>query len=499
MALGHGGQVLVSGATARLLEGSFDHASMLRPLGEVELRGLRRVEEVHELRYPGLDEEFPPLAVHLPRSQSLPNVTDELIGRDDAVAGATALLSGASLITLTGPGGVGKTRLSIEVGTLAGHRFGDGVWFVPLASVSDASAVPNGVAEVLGVQETAGRSLTESIVGAIAGRDLLLILDNCEHVAARARGFALAIAREAAPVVVLATSREPLAIAGEHVVAVEPLSTTDSPDELAPAAQLFIERAARSDPAFSSIGSLEAIPVVCTRLDGMPLAIELAAARVRGLGLEGLGTHLDHRFRLLRDRGAVDSRHQTLLATVQWSFDLLDEWLRELFCRAVCSPAGSRWTPPKRCWPSGPRLDRRRRRPRRAGRQIDAADRGDPIWPQVPDVGTMRQTAPTPSIPPASGPHATGSSATTRGPVHRRRSGAQWPRCGRRNSAARSEFDNIREAVRLASAAGSATTPQRSLWLCTTSACRPSTQSRSPGHSNSSNGCRAITPSMASS
>jgi predicted ATPase/class 3 adenylate cyclase len=342
MSLGHGSQVLVSGATARLLGERSDYASMLRPLGETPLRGLGRIEHVHELRYPGLVEEFPPLAVEMPRSGNLPSVPDGLIGRDGALADVAAVLAEAALVMLTGPGGVGKTRLSIEAGSRLGDRFADGVWFVPLASVTDEAAVPNAVAEVLGVQETAGRSLTESIVGAIAGRELLLILDNCEHVAGGARHLARAVVHAAAPVVVMATSREPLGITGERVVVVEPLSTDDfSPTEVAPAVELFIERARASDPLFTvDDATLDAVRGTCARLDGMPLAIELAAARVRGLGVDGLRYHLDDRFRLLRDRGAADPRHQTLRATVGWSYDLLDERLQELFCRASVFAGG---------------------------------------------------------------------------------------------------------------------------------------------------------------
>jgi predicted ATPase/class 3 adenylate cyclase len=339
MSLGHGGQILASGAVAGLLEERSHYASMVRRLGEVALRGLGRVEQVHELRYSGLEEEFPPLAVERPRSGNLPGLADELIGRDGALADAVGLSSEHPLLTLTGPGGLGKTRLSVEVGSRLRDRFGDGVWFVPLASVTDESAVPSAVADVLGVQEAAGRSLTESIVGAIAGRDLLLILDNCEHVTGGARGLARAIVNDGAPVVVVATSREPLGIAGECVLPVEPLPTEDvSSTDVAPAVRLFIERARRSDPGFD--GAVEVVREICARLDGMPLAIELAAARVRGLGLDGLRGHLDDRFRLLRDRGAIDPRHQTLRATIDWSYDLLDEPLKELFCRASAFAGG---------------------------------------------------------------------------------------------------------------------------------------------------------------
>jgi predicted ATPase/class 3 adenylate cyclase len=336
MSLGHGGQILVSGAVAGLLEDRTGHAPLLRPLGDVVLRGLGRAERVHELRYPGLHEEFPPLAAHVKRAGNLPAVADRLIGRADALSDAATLLCEFSLVTLTGPGGVGKTRLSIEVASLLVDQLDDGVWFVPLASVVDPAAVPNAVAEVLGVQEVVARTLTDSIVGAIAGRDLLLILDNCEHVADGVRRVARAIVDDADRVTVMATSREPLGVTGERVLPVEPLPTDSTSGAGAgPACELFVARASAVDPAFDADGdALDAVQDICARLDGMPLAIELAAARVRGLGLDGLRVHLDDRFRLLRGRGAADPRHQTLRATVGWSYDLLEDRLQELFCRA---------------------------------------------------------------------------------------------------------------------------------------------------------------------
>jgi predicted ATPase/DNA-binding SARP family transcriptional activator/class 3 adenylate cyclase len=337
MAVGHGGQVLASGTLERLLRDVDVAGASLRSLGEVQLRGLGRAEEVFELRYPGLVGEFPPLVAPLLRRGGLPRVADRLIGRDDLLAEVLRLVADAPLVTLVGPGGVGKTRLAVEVGAELADRLGDGVWFCELAPVAADDGVADAVAEVLAVQKSPTQPLIDSIVGALAGRHLLLVLDNCEHVLDGARALVAALVAAGSTVVVLTTSRQPLALRGERVVAVPPLAVPgkDAPTVDTPAARLFVERARSADPQLAlTSASVAAIGAICRRLDGMPLALELAAGRVRGLGIEGLAERLDDQLRLLRNRAELDRRHQTLRATIGWSYDLLDRRLQRVFCRA---------------------------------------------------------------------------------------------------------------------------------------------------------------------
>jgi predicted ATPase len=264
-------------------------------------------------------------------------VRGTLLGRDRDVADGLALVDAATLITLVGPGGVGKTRLAVEVGWELMDRRREGVWFVDLAPIVRDADVARTVAEVLVVHEGAGRSLAASIGEALEGRDLVLVLDNCEQVLVGVRDLVEVIGGRCRTVTVLATSRERLGVRGERVVGVAPLATPDATTALpdAPAVQLFIERAMAADSALT-LGetALDSIASICRQLDGMPLALELAAARVRGLGIEGLAGRLDDRLRLLRNPGVATPRHQTLRAAVTWSYDLLDEGLQLLFRRA---------------------------------------------------------------------------------------------------------------------------------------------------------------------
>jgi predicted ATPase len=232
------------------------------------------------------------------------------------------------LVTLTGPGGVGKTRLAIEIGALVGDDFPDGIWMVELAPVPDPDAVHAAVASTLGVLPQQGMTTLEAILEWIHNRRLLLILDNCEHVLAPVVSLTAAIIASNQAVTVLATSREPLGLSGERVVPVPPLEPDDG-------IELFCDRAAALDASVAfSEDDRATIGAICARLDGIPLAIELAAARSRSLGPADLLARLDDRFRLLRSggRGGLE-RHQTLRATVRWSYLLLDRAEQALFDR----------------------------------------------------------------------------------------------------------------------------------------------------------------------
>ncbi len=259
------------------------------------------------------------------------------IGRDEAVRDVAGLLEECRLVTVTGPGGVGKTRLASEVAGQVGGRFADGAWLAELAAVRDPAQVAAVVAAALGIREQPEISLADTLARALAGQQLLLVLDNCEHVIGAAAGLCAGLLAACDDVRVLATSREPLAVAGEARYRLAPLGLP-APGDGADAAgsesvMLFVDRARRADARFVLDG--QAGPVVArlvARLDGMPLAIELAAARVEALGVAQLLDRIEDRFALLTggDRLAED-RQRSLAATVEWSYRLLDEQQRRVF------------------------------------------------------------------------------------------------------------------------------------------------------------------------
>ena len=282
---------------------------------------------------------------------NLPSPLSSFIGRERAIAEVRALLSTARLLMLTGAGGTGKTRLGFQVGAEMLEEFPDGVRAVELAPLSDPQLVPQAVASALGVPEHPGRSLTESLVHYLRPRSLLLLLDNCEHLVSACAALADALLRGCPTLRILVTSREGLRVAGELTYPVPPLSLPDSgplppPEGLMQyeAVRLFVERAALHQPAFRITESNASTVVqVCQRLDGMPLAIELAAARVRVLTVEQIAGRLDDGFRLLTGGNrTVLPRHQTLQAAMDWSYDLLSEPERTLLRRLSVFAGG--WT-----------------------------------------------------------------------------------------------------------------------------------------------------------
>jgi predicted ATPase/class 3 adenylate cyclase len=330
-AIAHGGQVLLSETAAALVRDSLPPGASLRDLGIQRLKDLGRPEKIFQLVAAGLRADFPPLRSlgnpALPNN--LPAQLSAFIGRDRETSEVRALVESSRLVTLTGAGGSGKTRLALQVAAELLDGSGDGVWLVELAAVADGEAVPAAICVALGIAEQPGRTVLDGLLDALAFQFVLIVLDNCEHLIDSCAKTADAILRRCPRVHLVVTSREPLGIGGETIYRVPSLSLPD-PDDPAPAScdaiALLAERAREQgvDLAFDE----ETLPImvsVCRRLDGLPLAIELAAARLRSLSLAGLRDRLDQRFRLLTggSRTAL-ARQQTLRATVDWSYSLLN-------------------------------------------------------------------------------------------------------------------------------------------------------------------------------
>ena len=331
-AIGYGGQVLLSETTAALVRDSLPAGAALTDLGVHRLKDLGRPERIFQLQAPGLQAEFPPLrSLGNPALRNnLPEQLSTFIGRARERSDVRALVESSRLVTLTGPGGCGKTRLSLQAAAEMLDGTGDGVWLVELAAVSDPDTVPAVIAGALGIGPRDDRSALEILLDALAPLDILIVLDNCEHLIDACAKTADALLRRCPRVHLIATSREPLGINGETIYRVPSLSLPASGDSMAPessdAIALFVDRA-RAQGAGLTINE-ETLPVIvsiCRRLDGLPLAIELAAARLRSLSLNGLHDRLDQRFRLLTggSRTALP-RQQTLRATVDWSYSLLN-------------------------------------------------------------------------------------------------------------------------------------------------------------------------------
>jgi predicted ATPase/class 3 adenylate cyclase/DNA-binding CsgD family transcriptional regulator len=340
--IGHGGQTLVSRATHDLVTDTLPSGVTLRELGSHRLRDLARPEEVFQVCHPELPDDFAPLRSLDAYPNNLPAQLTTFIGRHDELAEISKLLHENRLLTLTGAGGCGKTRLALQCAAEVTDRFVDGVWFCDFAPVGDGELVPAAVASTLGVSEEPGRPLAETIASHLAGKRALLIADNCEHVIAAAADITDSLLRTCPDVFVLATSREPLRIEGEVAWRVPSLSLPEAQDPVAietlaayDAVRLFVDRALRVRPNFSITNeNAPAVTQICQRLEGIPLAIELASAVVRMMPPEQIAAGLDDRFRVLGagPRTALP-RHQTLRASVDWSFDLLSESERVLLRR----------------------------------------------------------------------------------------------------------------------------------------------------------------------
>ncbi len=341
-AAGHGGQVLLSGSTRALAEQGLPLDVEIRDLGERRLKDLSRPERIFQLVIPDLPADFPILRTLDATPNNLPTQLTSFVGRSREVADARRLLAGSRLLTLTGPGGTGKTRLSLQIGAEEIEAFPDGVFFVPLAAVTDPVLVPSAIAEALGVKEAGRRSALETLLEHLRDRRMLLILDNFEQIVVAAPTVG-ELLRASPALKTIVTSRAILHVYGEQELPVPPLGLPPieylpPPERLSQfeAVKLFIERAMAVRPDFAVTNeNAPAVAQICARLDGLPLAIELAAARIRLLTPQAILSRLEHRLSLLAS-GMRDlpARQQTLRGAIDWSHDLLDAPGRRLFARA---------------------------------------------------------------------------------------------------------------------------------------------------------------------
>jgi predicted ATPase/class 3 adenylate cyclase len=349
MSAGHGGQVLMSQVTRDLVADFLPPGTSLRDLGEHRLKDLGRPQRLYQLVVEGLDSEFPALKTLESRPTNLPAQPTPLIGRDRELAELRDLLGRADvrLVTLTGPGGTGKTRLALQVAAESVDAFAAGVFFVPLAPVREPRLVLPLIAQTLGLREQPGQTIEETLGEFLHEKELLLLLDNLEQLVDIAPRLAELLAG-APSLIVLATSRSPLRLVAEQQY---PLETMVDDDAL----ELFLARARAVRPDFALNGQQSTVAEICRRLDNLPLAIELAASRVRAVSPDAILSRLEQRLKLLTGGAReLPERQQTLRAAIDWSYDLLSEDERRLFRRlalfvggctleaaeAVCDPLG---------------------------------------------------------------------------------------------------------------------------------------------------------------
>ena len=340
-AVGYGGQVLLSETTHALVRDMLPAGIHLRDLGQHRLKDLLRPEHLYQLDETGAPQDFPPLRTLDAVPNNLPVQLTSFIGREQEVAEGRRLLEAARLVTLTGPGGTGKTRLSLQIAAEASDGFADGTFFVPLAPVNDADLVPSAVMQSLGLHDSSGKPPMELLLEYLRERQALLVLDNFEQVVSAAP-LVSEILRACPRVKSLVSSRAALRVYGEQEFPVPPLSLPN-PDSLPDveslsqfeAVRLFIERAVAARPDFAVTNeNAPAVAGICSRLDGLPLAIELAAARIKVLPPQAMLARLEHALPLLAS-GSRDlpERQQTLRGAIYWSYDLLDEPTKMLMAR----------------------------------------------------------------------------------------------------------------------------------------------------------------------
>ncbi len=344
LVLGHGGQILATPQLFEAVSAEAELAEVLRPIGANPLDDPERDVAIYQVVRDGLEQGFPPLRNPNVVSNNLPHAQNALIGREGELEAAQSLLAAQRWVTLTGPGGVGKTRLAMEIGSVvvnAGqgtptsedlrHRFAAGVWFVELASLSDPALMASAIAGAVGIELSGAQPPGEELVSRLKSRGLLLVMNNCEHLADDVARLGDSLLSQCRWLQILATSQGPVGGAAEAILQVGPLPAPAGDPQNAieamgsPAVVLFVTRARSADHRFEiDDRNARVVAAICRRLDGLALAIEMAAARVSGIGVAALAQRLDERFRVLSSgQRAALSRHQTLHATIDWSFGLL--------------------------------------------------------------------------------------------------------------------------------------------------------------------------------
>jgi predicted ATPase/class 3 adenylate cyclase len=348
---GHGGQILISQTTRDLIAEDFRPPLGIVDLGAHRLRSLDGpAQRLYQVTGPGLAGDFPPPRTgDAPRNNIRLEVTS-FVGRDREIAQATRMLDQSSLLTLTGSGGVGKTRIGMRLARTLLDQFEDGTWIVECGNLSDPSFLLPSVVSAIGLSDPAGRSLLSTIIDQLKGKRLLLVLDDCDPVLTAAAELAEGLVRVCSTVRIVVTSREALGVPGEAILPIASLATPASGSTIAAselgsidACRLFVERAQAVQPGFELTDqNARSVAQLCRRLDGIPLAIELAAARVRALPVEQIASRLDDRFRLLTGGSRTSvARHQTLRATIDWSYDLLTEPERAVLRRLSVFAGGA--------------------------------------------------------------------------------------------------------------------------------------------------------------
>jgi len=350
MSIGHGGQILISETTFQIAREYLSKDVSVLDLGQYQLKGLSKPEKIYQISTSDLQQEFPALKSLAHATNNLPTQLTSFIGRERELAEAKSRLDGARLLTLIGPGGTGKTRLSIKLGSQLLPDFEDGVWLVEFAPISDPSLIMQTIANTLDIREARGTPLHVLVHDYLREKQLLLIFDNCEHLVEASAQVANELLHIAPNVKIIASSREALGINGETVYRVPSLSLPDQAEVTKDAAmgfesvQLFVDRASATKRTFQLTDeNASSVAQICSRLDGIPLAIELAASRITVFSPEQIAKRLDDRFKLLTggSRTALP-RQQTLRALIDWSYDLLSDEERALLRRLSVFAGG--WT-----------------------------------------------------------------------------------------------------------------------------------------------------------
>ena len=350
MSAGHGGQILLSQTTHDLILNNLPKDTRLLDMGEHNLKDVLQSQRIYQFNVPDLQKDFPPLKTQKIKNHNLPVKLTSFIGRERELIEAQKKLAEARLLTLIGPGGTGKSRLSIQLGGEVLPAFSDGVWLVELAPLSDPTLITQTIASVFGLRENPERPLVDLVIDYLRAKQLLLVLDNCEHLIDDCARLAEGLLHNCPNLKILASSREALGISGEAVYRVPSLSLPGQDKARKDAVmrsesvQLFADRASTANPKFQLTDeNASSVVQICHRLDGIPLALELAAARVKVLSIEQIAERLDDRFRLLTggSRTALP-RQQTLRALIDWSYDLLSKPEKALFRRLAVFVGG--WT-----------------------------------------------------------------------------------------------------------------------------------------------------------